>query len=423
MVFYKAASNLNRKILMAGGGIFCAVLLVLALIFAFYGTSAEAGKKLSPKIAFPLKRAPASLLTAEDVSRIMARLKPEQIDRELSVRAESGRDLRLHLTIDPVLQEYAAKLAANSGALQTSVVAMDPRDGRILALADNDQLGSGGFLSLKADYPAASLFKVVSAAAALERAGFSPEKSLSFSGAQHSLYKSQLKEKGGKYTTKTSFRKAFASSINPVFGKIGIYYLGRNVLNSYGERFYFNRKIPFDMPVSLSRLDVPADSFGIAEVASGFNKDTVMSPLHAVMLAAAAANDGVMVRPRIVDSIKSDEGNVIYRGSSGTLARVVSPETASGLRVLMKETVTKGTCRKAFSKLVRGKSLKDVGLGAKTGTIHDRLDRFKMDWTTAFALPRDGRNPIAVAVLNVHGEKMGVKANEIASLVIKRWLR
>lgn len=423
MVTHKGLINSPGKILLAGGGIFCIILLAIAAIFALYGSSTEAGQKSSPGRTSQTKKAQSSILTTEDVSRIMARLKPDQIDRQLSLRSERGRVLKLTLTIDPVMQDYATKLAANSGALQTSVVAMDPRDGRIIALAENDQLGSKGFLSLNADYPAASIFKVVSAAAALERAGFSPEKTVSFSGNQHTLYKSQLKERSGRYTTKTSFRKAFASSINPVFGKIGIYYLGQEVLSRYGERFYFNRNIPFDMPMSLSRLDVPADSFGLAEVASGFNKDTVMSPLHAALLAATAANDGVMVRPRIVDSVMSDDGKMIYRGKGGIISRVISSDTAAALRVLMKETVTKGTCKKAFSKLVRSKSTKNVTLGAKTGSIHDRLGRYKLDWTTAFALPGDSRNPITVAVLNVHGEKMGVKANEIASMMIKRWVR
>ena len=423
MVTHKGLINLRGNILLAGGGIICVIVLAIAAIFALYGASTEAGQKSSTGRVSQAKGNQSSLLTSEDVLRIMARVKPDQIDSKLSLRSKSGRILKLTLTIDPVMQDYATKLAADSSALQTSVVAMDPRDGRIIALAENDQLGSRGFLSLNADYPAASIFKVVSAAAALERAGFSPEKTVSFSGNQHTLYKSQLKEKNSRYTTKTSFRKAFASSINPVFGKIGIYYLGHDVLKSYGERFYFNRKIPFDMPMSLSRLDVPADSFGLAEVASGFNKDTVMSPLHAALLAASAANDGVMVRPRIVDSVMSDEGKIVYRGKGGIISRVISSETAAALRVLMKETVTKGTCKKSFSKLVRSKSAKNVTLGAKTGSIHDRLGRFKLDWTTAFALPPDSRNPITVAVLNVHGEKMGVKANEIASMMIKRWLR
>ena len=205
---------------------------------------------------------------------------------------KGGARFTVETSIVSPLQDFVVNLLQHSGTVKSAVVVMDPRDGRILALADQTQEGEGEGLCLKADFPAASLFKIVSAAAALETAGFTPDRAVYYQGRSHTLYKSQLKEKRGRWVTETTFRKAFARSVNSVFGKLGIYKLGQTVIEDYSGRFLFNRKIPFDLPVAMSSLEIPEDDFGLAEIASGFNKRTLISPLHAVLLAAAVANDG-----------------------------------------------------------------------------------------------------------------------------------
>ena len=99
----------------------------------------------------------------------------------------------------------------------------------------------------------------------------------------------------------TTFRKAFAASNNSVFGKIGIYDLGQQTLNRYAERFRFNSQIPFDLPVEISAITVPEDDFGLAEIASGFNKTTLLSPLHAALLSSVAVNTGRMPRCETIE--------------------------------------------------------------------------------------------------------------------------
>ncbi|MBW1863861.1 MAG: hypothetical protein JRJ02_16090, partial [Deltaproteobacteria bacterium] len=258
-------------------------------------------------------------------------------------------------------------------------------------------------LCLKADFPAASLFKVVSAAAAIEGRDFTPERRVVFRGKKHTLYRSQLKKEKGRYTIKTTFRKAFSGSINPVFGKIGIYDLGRELMAEYAERFFFNRVIPFDLPLAISHIYVPEDDFGLAEIASGFNKKTLISPVHAVLIASAVANNGTIMEPWLVSR----------------LASPIKKDTAKKLRVLMRETVVSGTCRKAFRPLRRKKAFKDIELGAKTGTINDQLDQHKYDWLMAYALPgAGGDGGICVAILAIHGEKLGIRAKDIARYII-----
>ncbi len=325
-------------------------------------------------------------------------------------------------SLDPSLQSYVNRLLRRSRTQQAAVVVLDGNDGRILAMVSYHKDGTGRDLCLKADFPAASLFKIVSAAAALESAGFKPEKMVYYRGRRHTLYKSQLKKRIGKYTEKTTFKRAFATSINPVFGKLGMYDLGREVMADYADKFLFNHIIPFDFPVEISTFQVPADDFGLAEIATGFNKKTLISPLHAALLASVAANNGVMVAPWLVEHIKNGSGEFLYQRKPTRLALSVSSKTARNLKVLMHDTVVYGTCSRSFRPLRRKKAFKGVELGAKTGTINDEADRFKYDWLSAYVLPKNREKAICIAVLGVHAKKLGIRANELGRYIINYYI-
>ena len=348
-------------------------------------------------------------------------LDPAHIENRFTLEKE-GVPLIVESSLDSDLQSFILNLLEKSNTVKAAVVVMRPDDGRILAMVSYDSEKEGSSLCLKADYPAASLFKIVSAAAALESAGFSPEKQVSFVGRKHTLYKNQLKNRKSKYAATISFKKAFASSINPVFGKLGIYDLGRDVMTESAEKFFFNRSIPFDFPVGMSELFVPEDDFGMAELATGFNKGTTISPLHAALLASAVVNNGVMMKPWVVKRVTNEDGEILYQNSESRMGVSISPETARELRILMKDTVLHGTCKKAFRQERRRKVYKGVELGAKTGTINDQSDEFKYDWLTAYVVPPDGREGICIAVLGVHGKMLGVRANRLGRSIIRYYL-
>lgn len=330
---------------------------------------------------------------------------------------ESGRYI-IRTTINRKLQDYITRLQNRSRTLQSAVVVLSPYDGRVIAMAGYDSNGNKGNPSLKADYPAASLFKIVSAAAALESAGFTPDKVLYFRGRRHTLYKSQLKESKGRWVTETTFRKAFAYSNNSVFGKLGIYELGQKVLAGYAEKFLFNKPIAFDLPLEVSTIEVPPDDFGLAEISSGFNKRTLISPLHATLLAAVAANGGEMPAPWLVETVEDDTGTIVYNAEPGVLNSPVSSKTAADLKALMRDAARYGTSRKAFRKLRRKRRFRKIELGAKTGTINDKLDRFKYDWLAAYALGPDGNKGICIGILGVHGKILGTRSTELGRAII-----
>ncbi len=342
---------------------------------------------------------------------------------DVFVCEKNGVYYTIRTTIDTKLQRYIQQILKRSRTLQSAVVVLDATDGRVVAMVNRDSNGDRSNFSLKAEYPAASLFKIVSAAAALENSGYTPDTPLYFRGRRHTLYKSQLKQKKDRWTVETSLRKAFALSNNSVFGKLGIYVLGQAVLTEYAEKFGFNRRIPFDLPLEVSQIEVPNDPFGLAEIASGFNKRTVISPLHAALLASAAANKGKMPTPWLVDAIQGNNNRILYHADTNVLNQPVLGRAADDLTQLMQYSARSGTSRSVFRKLSRKKRFKRFELGAKTGTINDRLDRYKYDWITAYAKTPDGRRGITVGVLGVHGKILGTRSTELARAIIDYYFR
>ena len=194
-------------------------------------------------------------------------------------------------------------------------------------------------------------------------------------------------------------------------------------MTEYANKFLFNHEIPFDLLLDKSSINIPEDDFGLAEIASGFNKKTLISPLHASLITAAVANHGTMMEPWFVRKVMDETGKVLYRSTPTRLASPIEEDTASTLKILMTDTVEKGTARKAFRSLKRKKIFKDMELGAKTGTVNDLLDKYKYDWLTAYALPGNGDKGICITVLAVHGEKLGIRARDLAREIINYHFR
>jgi peptidoglycan glycosyltransferase len=407
--------------------------LVLSLTFSsdsLISAVFEEGQRPSPARRIAKESKPKTF-SREDLRVLLSQVKLTNVSfsQVYHVEAPGGR-YTLETSIDSDLQRFVMDLLNRSMTQHSAAVVIRPDNGQILAMASYENNGNEGKaenLCLQADFPAASLFKIVAASAAVEARGMNPDTPLTFRGQKYTLYKSQLKEgktkKGKNPGTKTTLREAFSDSINPVFGKLGIHYLGSELITEYADRFLFNHLIPFDLPVAPSRYVKPMDDYALAEVASGFNKRTLISALHAGLITAAIANGGTMMTPWLVKTVRNDAGEVLYQAVPSVLVNPIMKKTADTMMVLMEGTVVEGTCRKAFKPLQRKRELRYVDLGAKTGTINGATDQYKYEWLTAFALPSDGDGGLCITVMTAHGEKIGVRAKDIARLIIDRHYR
>ncbi|SPD74883.1 Penicillin-binding protein, transpeptidase domain protein [uncultured Desulfobacterium sp.] len=358
-------------------------------------------------------------MSGQDLLRTL-NLDPENLSENMTLKM-GEETLTIQSSIDHTIQDYVQTMVNRSGALLSAAVVLDGHNGRVLAMTSHSRDGSEKGLCLKAGFPAASLFKIIAASAAIDSAGFRPDNQVCYSGGKYTLYRRQLINKTGRYSARTSLKSAFGSSINPVFGTLGMSVLGQTTINDYAEKFLFNRKIPFDFPVEVSTTDIPADDFGLAQIASGYNKISLISPVHAALLASVAINEGVMVAPMLIERISNGTGDTVYQKNPTVLGKILDSAAARDLRELMRETVNTGTCRKSFSSLRRSKSFSNIDLGAKTGTMNDRTGRFLCDWLSAFAVDNNGDRAICIAILSVHGEKLGIKSNVLGKYIIAHY--
>jgi cell division protein FtsI/penicillin-binding protein 2 len=349
----------------------------------------------------------------------------EELDGADCIEASDGKrsSYTLNTSFDREYQRWVERRLRRSMAMGGVVAALDPRSGRILALASYNKNPEKPEAFFWKAYPAASLFKIVSAAAALESGLLEPESVLDYTGRNHTLYRKDLKEKTYPWSNKVTLKRAFAMSVNPVFGKIGIHALGPETLREYGAAFFFNQALPSEVPFETSRLHVPEDPIGIAEIASGFNRKTEMTALHAAWMGALIVADGAAPVPWLVESAHSEDGQVFFRQQEGIPVRVLSRRTATDMQGLMEATIQLGTCRKSFRAQRRDSRLKTVVFGGKTGNINNRTDTIKYDWFLGYGKTKSGNHELALSVMMIHGRLLGHRANVMAYDLFKRYFR
>ncbi len=334
-----------------------------------------------------------------------------------------GRPYQVNTSLDLGLQQYLLKRMDRVNSRYIGIVAMAPDTGRILAMAGFNKIDPDRDPCRMAEYPAASLFKIVTAAAAVEEKGYTAGSRFKFNGYKHTLYKRQLTDKTNRYTNSISLRDSFAQSVNPVFGKLGALVLDRKTLEAYGEAFAFNRQVDFELHWPTSQLTVKDESYSRAEIASGFNRQTTLSPLHAAVIVSAVVNGGKPVEPSLVDRITNDSGNPIYRTEPQFLTAAISPKTADVLNQLMIATVTSGTARKIFRGHKRSKVLSRLKLGGKTGSIYNRTHDARFDWFVGFATEKKGSEKMVVAVMVAHEDYIGTRAGQYARMAIEHYFK
>jgi peptidoglycan glycosyltransferase len=331
-----------------------------------------------------------------------------------------GQSLQVDTSLDPDLQRYMLKKMDRVNSRFIGIVAAEPATGRIILLSGFNKQNPDLDPCLDSQYPAASIFKIVSAAAAIEQCGLTSDSKMRFNGYAHTLYKRQLKDVDNRYTNHITFRDSFAKSINPVFGKIGTLYLDKSQLEQYARQFGFNQTIDFEIEFPPSHLSIKDAPYNWAEIASGFNNTTTLSPLHGVLLAAAVVNNGEFVEPTVIDRITDAAGETLYSGTPKIMKQAIEPSTSMVLNTMMQATVRSGTARKIFRGYKKDRILSRLSIGGKTGSIFNRKHDLRFDWFVGFAEEIKGDKKLAVSVVVAHEEYIGIRAGQYARMIIRK---
>ena len=327
-------------------------------------------------------------------------------------------------TLDKDLQEQSEKLLLRYKPDYGAIVMMDAETGKILALSSYVKgQPKAENLTLRATFPAASIFKIITASTAVDRKGVEQQYKIAFNGGNYTLYKKNvLSEKVNRWTRFISLKDAFARSINTAFGRLTLETLDPKDLDEYSRRFMFNKYIPADFQIEQSQALVPEEKgFEMAQVASGYNRFNTMSPVHGAMIAASIINDGKIVAPYLVEELSSDAHESIYKGETYEIGQAITADSAAKVRELMEQTVLTGTGRKTFRKLVRDKKYREVELGGNTGHFSGPTPKGTNAWFVGYA--SDGENKVAIAAITVNVKNWTVKSSALAEMMFREHFR
>jgi penicillin-binding protein A len=383
----------------------------------------------------------------------------QQFDRLLDLFGQQDHTGEVALTVRDDLQQAAQQAL---GQRPGSVVALDPRNGAVLAMwsypsYDPNRLSAHdgpavnvAFAELNAAPGApllekpfreiffpGSTFKLVTAAAGLARG----EVTLTFptfpsaNAYTPPLTNRPIRNFGGT-TCGGDLNELLRVSCNTAFSQLGAELLGPDALVEQAEAFGFNAAPPLDVPATAaSRIptdygaqlqppseQIPAGVFentpALAQVSIGQN-DVSATPLQMAMVAAGIANDGRVMRPHLVEEILDRTGDVVSRTQPEVWRTATSPQVAADLRGAMLGVVQAGTAQ--------GLAVGGLEVGGKTGTAQLGTDPPRSHaWIVGFAGRPGQAAEIAVAVI-VQGQEGaseqtgGRVAAPIARAVIERY--
>lgn len=338
-------------------------------------------------------------------------------------QGDKKKGFDLNLTIDNTLQKFAyQKMNGRRGA----IVALEPKTGKVLAmesLPDFDPNASAlekNWNEIVEDeesplisrciqglYPPGSTYKIVTLAAAYEN---NMSERIFDDVGEFKIGNVTVENYNGKKYGEISLERAFAVSSNQVFCSIG-YELGADFVNEIASRFVVGKNIDFDLEIASSRIEYKKMTDTDGALVSIGQGQLLVTPMHMAMISSAIANNGILMRPYIVDSITKNNA-MIKDTTSKVMGQAISTECAEYVAQQMINVVKSGTGTRA--------QIKGVTVAGKTGTAENEKEK-DHSWFVGYAPAEDPKIAVAV-ILENDGRSGGDTAAPIAGSVMSKYL-
>jgi peptidoglycan glycosyltransferase len=378
-----------------------------------------------------MERYANSYLAGEDDSLWLDRL-------QNLVTGEEAQGSSVELTIDPKVQKAAwDALGDYTGA----AVAIDPKTGAILAMVSKpsydpntlavhdsaeatatsealinnkppvNSLGGEERLSpygptinrtINAIYPPGSTFKLLTAAAAIEYDGVTPDNQIpaediyqlpgtTGDGGKVRNYGSGTCSDTGEMTLKDALRISCNTAFLALADRVG-----KDGMQQMFQDFGFTESIDIPMSTSVGAYpglsDTAKDDSAARIALSGMGQgDLRMTPLQVAMMSAAIANDGDLMEPYLIQSVRDSDLELVSQTKPSRYKSPFSSSTADALTEMMVEVVKDGSGK--------GAQISGVEVAGKTGTAEDD-PRSPTLWFTSFAPAADPQVAVAVVLEN-----------------------
>ncbi|MFS8478327.1 MAG: penicillin-binding protein 2 [Micromonosporaceae bacterium] len=356
----------------------------------------------------------------------------------------------VELTISRTAQEVAVRELANNrvGASKGAVVALDPKTGKVLALASmpnfdpaplvSHDLNAAGAAYNKLDkdpnkpllnravsetYPPGSTMKVILAAAALQQ-GLRPDTVLTGGVGYQAPETTHVigNAPGVHCPDEISLQQALTVSCNTAFARLGVEQLGADAVRAMAQAFGFEAQPRFAEDQEDNVFNVVASRTGdltdpdgsddrpkLAQSSIG-QAEVRMTPLQGALIAATVANGGKQMRPYIVEKTTASDLSTIDTARPRTLRTPISGQVAADLRDMMVSVVEHGTGRPA--------RINGYTVGGKTGTA-ETGESPDHGWFIGFVMKGDEPVAAVAVFLERAGNGGSAEATRIAGQVMR----
>lgn len=351
---------------------------------------------------------------------------------ERRVEPVPGWDLRI--SIDRNIQEYATQLAEQACATKEAdsvyIIAMDPRNGEILAMVNypefdlNDPYTLPELTELKEDgsiavvdpstltaeqkqeklnamwrngcindtYEPGSTFKIITAAAGLEAGVVTPESTFSCPGFIIVDDRKIRCHKIGGHGTQT-FVQCMQNSCNPALISVGLR-LGVDNYYKYFEQFGLKKRTGIDLPGEAATIMHKKEDMGNVELATvAFGQSFQITAIQLLTTASSIINGGNRITPHLGMEALNRDGEVEQVFTYPVETGIVSEETSATMRYILETVVSEGSGRNG--------QVQGFRVGGKTATSQT-LPRGSGRYISSFIgfAPADDPQVIAIAIIN-----------------------
>lgn len=402
-------------------------------VIGFTGTDDVGRSGIELKYDSVLTGTPGRIITAQNG-------KSDVMSREFETIYDAVQGTSLVLTIDEVIQRYLEdsleQVYIDSKGKGAYGIIMDVDTGAILAMAsmENYDLNDPQALTdeekaeLEAEYPdeaersaarnnlyysrwrnfivsdsyePGSVFKIITAAAALEENAVDPATmKVTCTGkiqVSDRIIKCHKRDGHGTQTLK----EGLMNSCNPMFITVG-QKLGKEKFYEYFEAFGFTEKTGIDLPAESAPVAGVTyhslDSMGIVELSSSsFGQTFQVTPIQMITAISAIANGGKLMTPYLVQKQLDASGNVISETQPTVRRQVISEQTARTVADMMEAVVSSGTGKNAYVAGYR--------VAGKTGTSQ-KIGTAKGEYVASFGCFAPANDP-EIAMLILVDEPVG----------------
>lgn len=352
----------------------------------------------------------------------------ESLGEEDYISATDGNNLFLtiDMTIQSIVEKYLEEACIDNICTDGgSIIAMDPRNGNLLAMAtypnynlntpyepNTDELkmswdnmeqkekstalqGMWRNKSISDTYEPGSVFKLITTSASLQEGivtdtdvhgQFCCTGSIEVAGTRIKCWR-YYRPHGPE-----SLREGLMNSCNPVFIGLG-QKIGVSKYYEYLRKFGLFSKTGIKLPGEANSIFVKEEKAGPVELATiSFGQRFEITPLQMITAVSSIANNGLYIRPRIVKSIQNSVTGEISELPIETGEQIISEENAKKVLDMMNSVVSEGT----------GKNAQVIGynVGGKTGTSEDGVNTGK--YVTSFCGVSETNNPKIVLLITLY---------------------